>query len=450
MINRLYLYLPYFLQDIIISIYGFFNDRRRYGKHYLNIEKEKRNAMLCAPNDIKEMQDKRLSEALNNAKQSAYWSRVFDDYNVHTESPCPRQELAKLPIMSKSDARKNADDIKIYLPKAISINTSGTTGAGLVFCETLESEAERWAVWWRYRNAVGIDKQQWCALFGGRTIINTNYTGKRFHRINYFSKQVLFSCYHLSPNTVANYINELNSREIKWLHGYPSVISELASLAQRKGLKLNYKVDYITLGAESVNANQLRAIEKFFSVKPTQHYGLAESVANFSQSNPHNSDLIVDEDFSFVEFIPNNNSVDVFRVIGSNFSNPAFPLFRYDTGDLATGVNESVFPRKLKSVDGRKEDFVTLPDGRRIGRLDHIFKDATFVDEAQLIQLEDLSLEVKLVINEEWSEKEHLGELQEAFRLRLGNEIKIQFKKVDVIKRTKSGKFRFVISKVTV
>ncbi|ASD68098.1 hypothetical protein B1L02_14495 [Pseudoalteromonas piscicida] len=292
---------------------------------------------------------------------------------------------------------------------------------------------------------MGINEGDWCGLFGGRNIISPAYRGTVFHRINYASSQVLFSCYHLSRETVKYYVDALNNKRLMWLHGYPSFLSELAGLALTEGLKLKYTPTVITIGAENLSSHQSDLIFRFFGVTPRQHYGLAESVSNISESK--DGRFVVDEDFSYTEFIESNVQ-GCYRIVGSNFTNKAFPLFRYDSGDLAYGVNETVFPREVSAIDGRKEDVIVLKSGAVVGRLDHIFKDAIYVSEAQIIQKRNLSLIIKVVCSDLWEESKHYSELLREFRSRLGDDLDISIECVDRIQRTKSGKLRFVISEV--
>lgn len=441
MLQRLYFSLPFFLQSFALTLFGFFNDLRRYGGHYSQIEKTIKNR---SADDLKEFQKSRLSAFLINARKSEYWDAKFSEYDVNPLLN-PFEEIKKLPILTKKEVKDNFERITIRdnNSKLISIHTSGTTGSGLVFFESKQSEAERWATWWRYREAHGITRGEWCALFGGRSIISPDIRKPPFHRVNYASKQVLFSCYHLSEDTVANYIQVIENKRLNWIHGYPSFISEVASLAISNGIKLKHKPQFITLGAENLSAHQERIIECFFGVKPIQHYGLAESTANFSQLKGDKF-LTVDEDFAFVEFLEHSEEK---KIIGTNLSNLNFPLIRYDTGDLASDVNETVFPRHVGFVDGRSEDVITLSDGKKIGRLDHIFKDSLYVDEAQIYQEAVGSIEVRIKKNHRWSDASE-RDLRESFTERLGSSVEIKFVYVNKIPRTKSGKLRFVISEV--
>ncbi len=186
------------------------------------------------------------------------------------------------------------------------------------------------------------------------------------------------------------YVEELNRRRPPWLHGYPSLLSLLAGHLLESGRRLDYQPRWVTVGSENLLSRQVQLIEQAFGVRCLQHYGMTEAVANISQYTDGN--LYVDEDFAAVEFLPND--AGSFSVVGTNLSNLAFPLVRYQVGDdvqLPEGGADfgGAFPgRRVASIDGRKEDYVVLRNGARVGRMDHIFKDMVTVREAQIVQNE--------------------------------------------------------------
>jgi phenylacetate-CoA ligase len=161
--------------------------------------------------------------------------------------------------------------------------------------------------------------------------------------------------------------------------------------------------------------------------------------------------LHVDEDYSYVEFLPIDDVSNQYRLIGTNWSNHAFPLLRYDTGDLVTISTERTCPcgrpgRLVDEIDGRKEDYVLLPNGVKVGRLDHIFKDLIHVQEAQFRQNHPKRVEIWVVKGQGYDECGEESQLLLETRKRLGHDINIQIRYVNSIERTKSGKLRFVVS----
>jgi phenylacetate-CoA ligase len=158
----------------------------------------------------------------------------------------------------------------------------------------------------------------------------------------------------------------------------------------------------------------------------------------------------VDEGFAAVEFLPLPQGG--FRVVGTNFTNPATPLVRYAVGDVVDYVEGDTCDcgragRIVRRVDGRQEDYVILRNGARLGRLDHVFKDLMAIREAQIYQEEPGELIVRVVKNADYTADDEADLLRE-FRKRVGDEADVRVEYVDRIDRTEAGKIRFVISKI--
>lgn len=439
------------MQNLAVNLEGIRVERRRYGSPYDATQKSVNERLRYDDQQLKTFHESRLLTQFASGQKSIFWAAQFRIYGVEVDSSDPFQELRKLPVLSKSDVRRNCADILVPSAgrKLIRRHTSGTTGAGLVFYETRECELETWATWWRYRKSHGIKKGDLCGYFGGRSVVPVGQNTPPYWRLNHPARQLIFSNYHLSPSTASSYLEQIANVGIEWLHGYPSFISLLASYVKDAQRPLAEGVKVITFGAESLTPLHVATISQAFpKAVLAQHYGQAEAVANISQCTE--GALHVDEDFSLVEFEKIEGSENRYRIIGTNLINPAFPLFRYDTGDIATLEHGSECEcgsqwRVVGDIDGRIEDYVILPNGVKVGRLDHIFKDMTSVCEAQIIQRTPAEIEIKLVKAAGYSEEDE-KHLEEEFRTRLGDEIALEFKYCERIERTKAGKIRFVIS----
>jgi len=221
----------------------------------------------------------------------------------------------------------------------------------------------------------------------------------------------------------------------------------LASFMHETGVRLAYRPDIVTTGAETLLPHQKHIIETAFGTCCRQHYGLTEGVANISEC-PEGC-LHVDEDYAVVEFLP--IGANRYRIIGTGVSNYAFPLLRYDTGDIAELSPTSVHcscgraGRVAHSIDGRIEDYILLPDGTKIGRLDHVFKDMINIKEAQVLQDDPASVVFRIVRNSRYTERDEQHLLRDV-RQRLGSDIKIELVYVDAVERIRTQKLRFVIS----
>jgi hypothetical protein len=184
-------------------------------------------------------------------------------------------------------------------------HTSGTTGSGLVFQETADSESERWAVWWRYRQKLGISPEDLCGVFGGRCLVPLTQKKPPFWRHSPYTRQIFFSSQHLSQETFRAYLGQIELSNATWVHGYPSSLGLLASWMIDFGVSAPACIKFLTVGAENLSQVVRNRIETAFGRPVYQHYGLAESTANFSQEP--DGRIYVDEDFSCVEFLPSDH-----------------------------------------------------------------------------------------------------------------------------------------------
>ncbi len=452
-IESLYAKLPYKVQKILINVEGWRIHRRRYPSYFTSVLHEYENFLDLNDNRRLTIMMHRLREHLcYHAMNSSYYNALFKRYGFKPEQIENPKDLGVLPIHYKSDILANMSDIITDVGrKSRIVHTSGTTGSGLQFPEPVKAELHKWAVWWRYRKMHGLDCNTWCSYFGGRTLLPPTISKPPYWHVCYPLRQVMYSMYHLSATTVKNYVEDLNRRQIPWIHGYPSTICLLASLMEQANLRLTYPIRTISVGAENLLVQQVEVITRVLGCRPIQHYGLTEPVANISL-HPDGK-LRIDEDYSFVELVEIPESDHQYRIIGTSLWNDGILFLRYDTGDVVTLYNPSatVFDggmRQVESIDGRKEDYLVLPNGRWIGRLDHIFKDATTIAEAQILQEADLSVRVLFVPRSDFREGD-IETLKAEFISRIGNEVSIRFERVGHIQRGPNGKIRFVISAAT-
>ncbi|MFW8629173.1 hypothetical protein [Vibrio natriegens] len=435
--------VPYFVKDILLDLYFYFSLYKR--------TRSIKSVLLRNSIDIETLRRDRLSKLLISGFGTDFWKKVYLDLNI-SKYDCihsPYLVYEKLPIINKCDVKLNNQafinrDFK--KESLIKTSTSGSTGSALTFFETKQAERERWAVWWRYRQSIGIRFFTRCAYFGGKSIT----TGKknRFWVGGLISPQLNFSSFHISQENVFFYVKQLNKFKPQWIHGYPSALHLLSKFALDAGLELEFDVKVITIGSESLLDYQKDSIEKFFKNRVFQHYGLAESVANISEDKLGN--LRVDEDFSLVDFFPVSGAKDTYKIIGSNFSNLAFPLIKYDTGDVVYSSYDLSIKntnRRVQRIDGRVEDYLFLPNGIRIGRLAEVFKKYNEIIESQIHQLKDYSIEVRLVVNE-LIPLALEDELISSICTKLNYELSINIIYVDSIPKTKNGKLRFITTEL--
>ena len=413
--------------------------RRRYGEQFFT--------ELKAFEEGKYDPNEELESFLDVVKDVPYYANTFNANKGEKGEAL----LKEFPILTKTDVKSHIKDLTnegCTEPK-FDMRTSGTTGGGLVFPYTVRMENKHWAIWWRYRRRLGIDFDTWCGWFGGKRIIDPNCKKAPFWRVNRSGRQVMFSTLHLTRNTVADFRNEIERRKLPWLHGYPSHIAKFAAIALDAGLEPLLNVKWVTTGAENLLGNQLLLMKQMFpNAMIRQHYGLMEGVANMSQDI--NGDWIIDDDFAKIEFVPvSNDNPNVCRIIGTGFSNPAFPLIRYDTGDLASVEWSQDGGVKVLKIDGRSSNVIKGPDGFEINeaRLSIVLHDFNNIVEAQFVQHSLENIVLKVVRNSAYNDKDEeklKSNIAECFDKRMN----VNIVYVEDIPRPISGKLKLVISEL--
>jgi phenylacetate-CoA ligase len=445
--ERFYLKLPVPLQELVVSFEGWRILRRRFGAEYQGLLEGALERYTWTPERTEQFRDRRLADfVLEAVRRVPYYRELFARERIDPREIRCLADTRRLPILTKAEVQTDSRRFEAEgFPRSqlTVMHSSGSTGAGLRFPMTWRAQREQHAIWWRYHGWHGIAPRTPCLYFGGRSVVPVEAKRSPFWRRDRVGRRWLFSAYHLNAENASAYLDEMQRSRAPWIHGYPSMVALIAAHALEQRIEI--PVRWVTLGAENVLPQHEQVIERAFGVKPLEHYGMAEAIANVSMCPERR--LHVDEDFAATELLPDADGRC--RVIGTNLSNPAFPLLRYDVGDYAvparTGCVCGRPGRVIERLDGRLEDYVVTRSGAKLGRLDHIFKDMQNVREAQIRQSRAGYASIALVRGMHWSERDE-AELRSALRQRVGDELEFEIEYVEALQRTGREKLRFVIS----
>lgn len=260
-----------------------------------------------------------------------------------------------------------------------------------------------------------------------------------------FTRRLLLSSYHLGPKTAVQYFRKLEQHKPDVIKAYPSSIFLLAQLAEKLNWKPNWPIGCVFTSSETFSKDKQQLVRKIFG-PVCDHYGQAERVAALQTCPEQN--YHVREDYALVEFIQDEYGI---KIVGTNHYNKAMPMFRYDTGDYVEGLHQSVCcpcgdpSVYVEEILGRDDDYVLLPDGRQIGRLDVAFKDIKGLIECQLEQSTLEHLIIRYVPYPDVNQEHLIQSLTDSLRERLGHSIEFEFVALDQLPRTERGKFKSVV-----
>ncbi|MEM7413188.1 MAG: hypothetical protein AAF430_23360 [Myxococcota bacterium] len=452
----LYDALPVFAQNWACTWAGFQRSRTRFTPYFHQTLASLENTLLSSEDELVTLQARRLRHLVGEARRDV---PAYADLPEPSDHGDPRtaiaRTLAAIPPLEKATYRERARD---FLSKALDERrllrgkTSGTTGSALPLWYTPEALAEEFATFWRGRRVAGVGLWDANLTFNGQTIVPVRSNRPPFWRTNHWNRQTLFSLYHKTPENLRHYVDAIHATPAVFAQGYPSAMHLVAQamLAEDRPLPPG-RLKACFTSSESLLAFQRESIEAAFGAPVYDRYGVSEFCVSMTQCSERH--LHVDMEFGVVEVEVEEETDDWVRgpLLVTGFANAATPLLRYRVGDVGTrsktpcpcGRAGDVF----LDVDGRIEDYVRTPDGRLVGRLDHIFKEQLDVAEAQVLQETSDALEVLVVRRPEYDDDSERS-LRKEFRSRLGDAIAIEFRYVDAIPREANGKFRAVKSAV--
>lgn len=391
-----------------------------------------------------------LRDFLFQIKDVPYYKSIINQNRINIEAADIYTEMQKFPILKREEIIAKYDQIvnKEYKGATHQIGSSGTTATSLVFPCPLERHIKLEAIWWRSWMSLGIKFNSWMVWFGGKVIIPIEQTHGPYYKVHLTMKRVMFSAFHLTAETIHEYHQSLKQMPIEWIHGHAHNIVLLATLITENKLEKLGHIKFITTGADSLFDWQRKLIQEAFpNAIIRQVYGLTEGVASICEDI--NGELKVDEDFAYTEFIPlDENNPELCRIVGTGFNNPAFPMIRYETGDLATVKIDENGVRHILQIDGRTVDSIKLPNGRRISSTSMTnFEYTQQVKEVQFYQEDLYNIYVRIVKRPGYDEEEEKKVIA-SIRERLPQEVQIHLEYVDKIERTKNGKIRYIISNI--
>lgn len=459
-LDSIYKHLPISMQNMGCSIYGIIESKKRFGCVF----SERLSSLLISEHwdaeAIRKYQYNALKESLINAIHSVPWYLSHAREAGITDKDIlanPLDALGKLPILKKEDIHSHWKEIireSTSLSALTKIHTSGTTGKSLTFYKPNEAIQFQWAVWWRHRARFGCKLGDLHVNFTGKPATPLSQMHPPYWRYNRAIRQYNINMHHVTRDKIFDIVKFLNSISPRFYSGYPSIMGEVARLAVEQELELQSKAKPVVIfaGAENTLSWQKQVLEEWTGAKVTDQYGFSEGCGNASKCEYDN--YHEDFEFSFLECIDAETLHDGStrgKLICTGLANPDMPFIRYAVGDVGIFAPDNFncpCGRKSKvifSIDGRIEDFILTPEGRRIMRFDYLFKDSHYVREAQVCQYKEGSITVKVVRRQGYSIRDD-EEIRRQVTNWISPSLQVDIEYVESLDREPNGKLRAVKS----
>jgi phenylacetate-CoA ligase len=454
--SELYPRLPIPGQNLACTLAGYARSSARYSPRFRTRLAELERTASAPLGELWGIQRRELDRLVARARAHVPFYRDLPPPSTHADpAEAIRRTLSAIAPLDKATYRDRAPE---FLARDVArrrlrrARTSGTTGTALPLWHTADDLAHEYAVVWRLHRRCGVDVDDPNLTFNVQSIVPFSQSAPPFWRRNAWGGQTLFSIYHMTPANLRSYVDAIHRAPARYVQGYPSAIHLAARALLEAGRRVAPgRFAAVFTSSESLLAFQRETIEAAFGAPVRDRYGVSEFCV--SMVGCEENRLHVDMEFGIVEVEVGEETEDWVRgeLLVTGFAQEATPRFRYRIGDVGTrskhpcpcGRPGEVF----LDVDGRVEDYVATPDGRLVGRMDHVFKDQHEVAEAQILQADASSIDVLLVPRGPWRPETERAIVKE-FRARLGEEIGIRIQLVEAIAREPNGKLRAVKSAV--
>ena len=451
--------LPAFAQNLAVTGFSFYLDRQRYGGRFREFRKFLDESQWYSKARLEDYQDEQIRRLIEYSfRHVPYYREVMEERGLKPADITRSQDLTKLPFLTKQTIRDRFDDLlsdEFDIDKVARGNTSGTTGSPLEVCYSPQLINMNYAVldrqyrWVNTKLGVMGDR---VAVIRGNVIVPLDQARPPFWRVNYLHRQMLLSSFHLSRANLPAYIDALRRFQPRVLDGYPSTLYVLAKHLENEGETL--PLHAVLSSSETLFDFQRDTIERGFECRVFDYFGSAERVLFATECDQHEGRHICAE-YGITEVIPDDGSDDLQTgvLVGTSLHNYAMPLIRYITNDRST-IRDGTCAcgRALPLMDDvttKAEDSLTLPDGRIVSPsvLTHPFKPLTTIEESQIVQESPDSVTVFIVPGDGFS-PDHEHQLIHGLEERLGSGVSVRIEVVPEIQRSKSGKFKWVVSHV--
>ena len=378
-------------------------------------------------------------------------ARGFDPAAVRSVA-----DLQRLPLLGKADIRARVDAFKADDHGPITrYNTGGSSGEPLVFYIGRARKSHDVAAKWRATRWWGVDiGDRELVVWGSPIEVGAQ---DRLRRIrDGLMRSWLLPAFDMSAASLMHYVERIRRVRPAMLFGYPSSLSLIARHAVREGIDLRglgIRVVFVT--AERLYDEQRAVIEQAFGCRVANGYGARD--AGFIAHECPERRLHVSAEDIVVEIVGNDGCAlprgEAGEIVVTHLATRDFPLVRYRTGDVGVLDHEPCpcgrgLPA-LADVQGRTTDFVVARDGTVMHGLAliYVLRALPGIDGFKVVQHSLDSTEVQLVASED-TVRGCADRIAAEFKARLGAAVNVGVRRVAAIEPEKSGKHRYVVSKV--
>jgi phenylacetate-CoA ligase len=437
----------------------FFPLHERLKRHNsVSVRQALERSQWWVPERLKGLQLQRLQALLQHANEHVpYYRALFGRLGFDPRSVRELSHLQLVPALTKADIRADTNALKS--DRAVGLarsNTGGSSGEPLIFYIGRERVSHDVAAKWRATRWWGVDIGDPEIVVWGSPIELGAQDRIRMLRDRIMRSELL-PAFEMSEAKLDQFIARIRNRRPAMLFGYPSSLALIAGHAEKRGTAMNdlgIKVAFVT--SERLYDHQRETIARVFGCRVANGYG-GRDAGFIAHECPMGGMHITAEDI-VVEIIDSKGNAvppgTAGEVVTTHLATRDFPFIRYRTGDIAILDDRPCLCGRglplLKEIQGRSTDFVVAADGTMMHGLAlvYVIRNLSGIAAFKIIQ-ESRALTRVQIVRGPGFEPSARQAIVEGLCARLGAGTEVAVEDVAAIPLDRSGKYRYVVSKVT-
>lgn len=363
--------------------------------------------------------------------------------------------LKEFPVVDKNDYNSNIDAfISVPRDRLIPNYSSGSSGVqGVVYMNKKEQSISR---------AIQTMMWEWSGYYPGKPFVQTGMTPNRGivkSLKDFFFKTRYYSAFDLDQDELTRILKKQHGLSNFHLGGYASSLYLLAVAALQNNIS-DIRFDAVISWGDKMFPHYRRRISEAFGCRVYDTYGTTEGTMIAAQKDldyyyiitPHVYLEILDENYNEV---PDGN---IGHVVVTRLDGYSMPLIRYANGDLAVKLPRERYPQKcdlafplLEMVVGRDTDIVLTASGKYliVHFFTGIFEFFPEIRQFKVIQRGLNSVEIEYIPGRNFVPVV-LCRIEEQIADRLGEKLPVNWKEVQRINPSPSGKPQIIESYISV
>ena len=410
-----------------------------------------------APEQLQALQVQRLRQLLVEAGTAVpYYRALFLRLGFDPRAVRSADDLRALPLLDKATIRAQTDALKHPQAQGLArFNTGGSSGEPLIFYIGRDRVSHDVAAKWRATRWWGVDIGDPEIVVWGSPIELGSQDRVRLLRDRLMRTQLL-PAFEMTETKLDAMVASIRRARPRMLFGYPSALSHIARHAEKRGQRmddLDVRVTFVT--SERLYEDQRADITRVFGCPVANGYG-GRDAGFIAHECPSGGMHLTAEDV-VVELVDAAgqpvSAGHAGEIVVTHLATRDFPFIRYRTGDVAVMDSRRCACGRglpmLNEIQGRSTDFVVAADGTVMHGLAliYVLRDLPAVAGFKIVQESLSSTQVQVVPGAGYGE-DTVQAIVQGLQARLGPGVAVNVQAVAQIAPERSGKHRYVISKV--